>query len=122
MGSVPAFLLRKLYAKGSLKNTAAGFELTIQNTLASGTIVSLAPLQVDGIEYPLEKTTAILPDGSQVSAADVSAESGVRFSVGDKVTIRVAGKPLPSGQHKLTISPKTKEAGILDIFAEDMIT
>lgn len=122
MGSVPAFLLKKLYAKGSLKNTAAGFELTIQNTLASGTIVSLAPLQVDGIEYPLEKTTAILPDGSQVSAADVSAESGVRFSVGDKVTIRVEGKPLPSGQHKLTISPQTKEAGILDIFAEDMIT
>jgi hypothetical protein len=122
MGSVPAFLLKKLYAKGSLKNTAAGFELTIQNTLASGTIVGLAPLQVDGTDYPLEKTTAILPDGSQVSAADVSAESGVRFSVGDKVTIRVEGKPLQSGQHKLTISPKTKEAGILDIFAEDMIT
>lgn len=122
MGSIPAFLLRKLYRKGSLKNTAAGFELTIQNTLASGTIVSIAPLQVDGIEYPLERTTAILPDGRQISAADVSAESGVRFSVGDKVTIQVEGKHLSPGQHKLTISPKTKEAGILDIFAEDMIT
>lgn len=122
MGSVPAFLLRKLYVKGSLKNTAAGFELTIQNTLASGTIIGLAPLQVDGIQYPLVKTTAILPDGTQASAVDVSAESGVRFSVGDRVTIRVEGKPLPAGQHKLAISPKTKEVGILDIFAEDMIT
>ena len=121
MGSVPAFLLKKLYAKGSLRNIAAGFELAIQNTLASGTIVDLAPLRVDGTEYPLEKTTAILPDGSQVSAADVSTESPLRFSVGDRVTIQVEGKPLPPGRHKLTISPKTREAGILDILAEDTV-
>jgi len=122
MGSVPTFLLKKLYAKGSLKNTATGFELAIQNTLAPGTIVGLAPLQVDGTEYPLEKTTAILPDGSQLSATDVSAESPVRFAIGDRVTIQVEGKPLVAGPHKLVISPKTTEAGILDILAEDMIT
>lgn len=121
MGSIPAFLLKKLYAKGSLKNTATGFELAIQNTLAPGTIVGLAALQVDGTAYPLEKTTAILPDGTRVSAADVSAESPLRFAVGDKVTIQIEGKSLPAGPHRLTISPKTKEAGILHIPAEDTI-
>ncbi|UCC77164.1 MAG: hypothetical protein JSW37_02030 [Anaerolineales bacterium] len=121
MGSVPSFLLRKLYVKGSLRNTDTGFEVTIQNTLAPGTIVALAPLQVDGMEYPLHNIKAVLPDGRQVSAADVSAQAPVRFTIGDKVVIRVEGQPLSVGRHTLTIAPKTMEAGTLDIQAEDVI-
>nr|MBC7244569.1 hydroxymethylglutaryl-CoA reductase [Chloroflexota bacterium] len=121
MGSVPVFLLKKLYVKGSLKNTANGFELTIQNTLAPGTIEGLRPLQVDGVEYPLEQTRVILPDGRSISVAELSAQEPMRFAVGDKVTIQVEGTPLPAGMHKLTISPQTKEAGVLEIPAEDTI-
>ena len=122
MGSVPSFLLKKLYAKGSLKNTTDGFELAIRNTLAPGTIVGLAPLRVDGVEYPLEKTSAILPDGHRVSATEVSAGSPLTFAVGDTVTLQIQGQPLAPGPHRLIISPKTKEAGELDIFAEDMVS
>jgi len=121
MGSVPAFLLKKLYAKGSLKNTTTGFELAIQNTLAPGSIAGLLPLKVDSVEYPLAQTKVILPDGREVSAADVSAATPMRFAVGDTVTIRVEGSPLSAGVHTLTISPKTKEAGILEISAQDTV-
>jgi hypothetical protein len=121
MGSIPAFLLERLYAKGSLRNTAAGFELTIQNTLAPGTIVGLEPLQVDGEEYALERTKAVLPDGTQLSSSDLSAESPMRFAVGDRVTIQVDGFSLSPGLHKLVISPKTKEAGVLHIRAADNV-
>jgi len=121
MGSIPAFLLQKLYVKGSLKNSASGFELTIQNTLAPGTIVGLAPLQVDGVEYPLENTLAVLPDGTKASATKVSPESPMRFGINDKVMIQVQGQRLAAGPHKLTISAKTKEAGLLQIPAADTI-
>jgi hydroxymethylglutaryl-CoA reductase (NADPH) len=121
MGSVPAFLLKKLYVKGSLKNTATGFAFTIQNTLAPGTIVDLGSLQVDGVAYPPEKVKVGLPDGRIVSVTEVTAQSPLRFAVGDKVTIQVEDKPLPTGAHKLTLSPKTKEAGVLEITAEDTI-
>ena len=121
MSSVPTFLLKKLYVKRSLRNTATGFELAIQNTLAPGTIVGLAPLQIDGVEYPPEKIRVLLPNGSKLSPADVSTQSPMGFAVGDKVTIQVEGKPLPAGPHKLTISTKTKEAGTLQIPAEDTI-
>ncbi len=121
MGSIPAFLLTRLYVRGSLHNTATGFELTIQNTLAPGTIVGLAPLQVDGAEYPLETIRAVLPDGNQVPAPDVSADSPVRFTIGDKVTLQVNAEPLSPGTHRLTISPKTKEAGPFCIQVEDRI-
>jgi hypothetical protein len=121
MSSVPVFLLKKLYVKGSLKNTAAGFELTIQNTLAPGTIVGLAPLKVDGVECPLAQTAVLLPNGTKLTISDVSVQSPLRFNVGDKVTIQVEGQPLPAGPHKITISPKTKEAGTLAIPAEDTV-
>jgi hypothetical protein len=122
VGSVPAFLLKRLYVKGSLKNTATGFELMIQNTLAPGTIVGFDPLQVDGVFYPLEQTTATLPNGSQISATALSAASPQRFGVGDRVTIHIQGQPLAAGLHRLTISPKTMEAGLLQVFAEDAIS
>jgi len=121
MGSVPAFFLQKLYVKGSLKNIAAGFELSIRNTLAPGTIVGLMALKVDGAEYPLEHTVAILSDGTRVSAAEVSASTPLRFSVGDQVTIQVQCPPLAAGMHRLLICPKTKEAGLLEISAQDTI-
>jgi len=121
MGSIPTFLLKKLYVKGSLKNTTGGFELAIQNTLAPGTIAGLAPLKVDGQEYPLEKITVVLPNGNEVSAIGVSGAAPLRFAIGDKVTIQVAGDPLPAGMHNLTISPKTKEAGLLEIAVQDTI-
>lgn len=122
MSSVPVFLLKKLYVKGSLKNTAAGFELSIQNTLAPGTIVGMAPLQVDGVEQPLDQTRVVLADGKILSTSDVSPQSPLRFNVGDRVTIQVLGQPLPAGAHKIIISPKTKEAGVLHIPAEDVIS
>jgi hydroxymethylglutaryl-CoA reductase (NADPH) len=121
MGSIPAFLLKRLYVRGSLRNTATGFQLTIQNTLAPGTIVGLAPLQVNGAEYSLDTIKAVLPDGTQVPASGVSADSPVRFSIGDKVTMLVEAQPLPAGTHRLIISPKTKEAGRLSIEVEDRI-
>jgi len=122
MGSIPSFLLTKLYAKGSLKNTDAGFELAIRNTLSSGTIVGLAPLRVDGVEYPLAKTTAIMPNGQRVAASELSADSPLTFSLGDTVKVQVEGEPLAPGPHKVLISPKTLEAGELDIFAQDTVT
>ncbi|MEM4723913.1 MAG: hypothetical protein QXP01_02750 [Candidatus Hadarchaeum sp.] len=121
MGSVPAFLLKKLYVKGSLKNTASGFEFAIQNTLAPGTIVDLGSLQVDNVAYPPEQVKVILPDGRSISAKEVSAQSPMRFGVSDKVIIQVEGSPLSPGVHKLALSPKTKEAGVLEIPAEDTI-
>jgi len=90
--------------------------------VAPATIVGLAPLRVDGVEYPLETTTAILPDGRHVSATELSADSSLSFSVGDTVTILVEGEPLESGSHALFIGPRTKEVGEVEIFVRDTVS
>jgi hypothetical protein len=50
MVAVPSFLLKRLYVKGSLKNTPEGFQFDLKNSLGSGYGNELLPLVVDGIE------------------------------------------------------------------------
>ena len=47
MVSVPSFLLRKLYVKGSLKNTDEGFQFQLRNSLGSGYAHKMMALEVD---------------------------------------------------------------------------
>ena len=47
MVSVPSFLLRKLYVKGSLKNTDTGFQFQLRNSLGSGYAHKMMPLEID---------------------------------------------------------------------------
>jgi len=54
MVSVPSFLLRKLYVKGSLENTALGITFRLRNSLGSGYAEEMLPITVDGREMPLE--------------------------------------------------------------------
>ena len=48
MVSIPSFILRRLYVKGSLRNTDTGMEFQILNKLGSGQARRLLPLTVDG--------------------------------------------------------------------------
>ena len=58
MPGVPAFILRRLYAKGSLQNTLDGWRFTFPNTLGSGYAKGLLPLRLDDLdEIPMERTS-----------------------------------------------------------------
>ena len=54
MPGVPAFILRRLYVKSSLTNTAGGWQYQLRNSLGSGYARQLLPLTVDNTEVPLE--------------------------------------------------------------------
>ncbi len=56
MLSVPSFLLRKLYVKGSLQNTPQGISFRLRNSLGSGYAEEMSPITLDGREMPLEET------------------------------------------------------------------
>ena len=56
MVTVPAFLLRRLYVKSSLKSVPGGFEFQLRNRLGSGYAHKMWPLTLDGEEVPIENT------------------------------------------------------------------
>ena len=117
---IPAFLLRKLYIKGSLENIEDGFSFKLKNSLSPGTTTYVAPIKVDGNEYPLDSTTIKSIDG-EVLGSEISDENSFPIKVGVEIEIHVKGEALPDGEHTIDISLKTKEAGTLAFDVKDSV-
>jgi hypothetical protein len=120
MPAIPAFLLKKLYVKRSLKNTDAGVELEIKNNLAPGTIVGGSPLVIDGTEYPLTDTFAVSDEGER-AFSDVSKSNPLIFGINKSIIIRLKDVQLEPGSHRIRIPVLTREAGELKIEVKDTI-
>lgn len=118
---VPSFLLKKLYVKGSFKNTPNGFELALRNTLAPGTLIGFGPLKIDGRSIPLDKLFITVGNNAPVRASDVSVGAPRLFPLNTAVRFQVEDQPLEAGSHRVSMSVNTKEAGELKIDAEDSI-
>ena len=118
---IPTFLLKKLYVKGSFRNTPTGFQLSLRNTLAPGTLIGVGAIQIDGRDIPHEKIFISVDDSAPGRASDVSFDAPRAFPLNVTVTFRVEDRPLAPGPHRINISVNTREAGELKVDAEDSI-
>ena len=100
MVSVPGFLLRRLYVKGSLKNATGGFEFQLKNGLGSGYAHKMSPLILDGEELPPASTFFYL-DGREVTFSAVSKENTFTLAMNKAITVWVDGVTLEPTAHKL---------------------
>ena len=99
---VPAFLLRRLYVKGSLRNVDGGFEFDLKNSLGSGYAEKVLPISIDG-EDMLLGATRFSVDGESLRFDEVSAERPMTLGMNKTVTMSVAGSALSPGKHKIGI-------------------
>ncbi len=106
----PASMLAKLFVKGSLKNTENGFEFRFKNIIDSGTLTGMNPLVVDETAYDLSKTTLKLGDKS-IPADQITREHPVTVRAFIEASIQIDATPLTPGEHKVTLSVVTREAG-----------
>ena len=118
---IPSFLLKKLYVKGSFKNTANGFQISLNNILAPGTILGISPLQIDGRNVPLDQIEIVVGNEAPMRASDITPKSPKTFPINALATFNVQDQPLTPGPHRLTVQFNTKEVGELKIDAEDKI-
>ena len=100
MVSVPGFLLRRLYVKGSLKNADGGFEFELNNSLGSDYAHRMEPLLLDDIALPLESTYFTL-DGREVAFSEVSKDTPFTLATHKTITIWVDRVALDPGPHKI---------------------
>ncbi len=118
---VPTFLLKKLYVKGSFKNTPTGFQFALKNTLAAGTLIGLSQLQIDGRAIPLDQLSLTVGENAPVRASDIALTAPHTFPLNATITFSIEDQPLAPGMHRVSVSVNTKEAGELKIDAEDSI-
>ena len=117
---VPAFLLRRLYVKGSLRAHGSGFAFDLKNSLGSGYAEQVLPLTVDGEAAALEATTFYI-DGEGVRFSEVSAERPMTLAMNKAVTIAVEGVPLSAGKHTLNIGFVVTGMGTMQFDVTDAI-
>lgn len=96
---VPAFLLKRLYVRGSLRATADGFEFAIHNKLASGLAHEMRPVTLDGESLPLEQAYFRRRGEPEVRFSEVSEARPFALEAGSELLIGVRGVTLAPGPH-----------------------
>ena len=121
MAVVPAFILRRLYVKGSLQGTGAGFSFELKNTLGSGYATAIGPLSVDSDDVPLEDSFFTL-DGNEVPFSKVDKDNTFGLPLNRTIVISVRGRTLAVGTHKIGFSFTVPGFGKLGFDFADEVT
>lgn len=120
MVTVPAFLLRRLYVKGSLSNSKAGVEFQLLNRLGSGYARRLLPLTLDGREIPCENCSFSV-DGDWFSFDKVSNDLPFTLDMNKVTTISIAGEHLDGGPHTINMGFEVAGLGVLQFDFRDVL-
>jgi hypothetical protein len=99
---VPAFLLRRLYVKGSLRNDQGALVFDLHNTLGSGYADRVLPLRVDGAEVA-PATCAFVIDGHPVPFDSISEAQPMTLAMGRTLSVRATGLQLAPGEHSIEL-------------------
>lgn len=120
MVSVPGFLLRRLYVKGSLTNSPEGLRFQLKNSLGSGYARAMLPVSIDDLEFPLEKSYFIV-DGGEIQFSSVSDDTPFTIAMNKVITVLVKGTSVEPGAHKLTMGFVVPGLGSLKFDVRDTV-
>ncbi len=120
MPTIPAPLLKQLYSRGSLRNTTAGWEFQMRNSLAAAQLIGIG-LTCDGMAVPVAAIVVQLDPAVPRPAREISADAPLTFAVGVPMTVQVVGTRLTAGPHTLSIRADTREIGAVTIAVSDTV-
>ncbi|HEV7349722.1 hydroxymethylglutaryl-CoA reductase [Telluribacter sp.] len=116
---LPNVLLKQLYNRNSLRNTADGFSFSLKNRLADAKFTGLHRALIDGQEYSADLFSLETEEGNIVQVGVISEESPLAFPLRQSVRVRAKGAPLTEGTHSLEITLQTEPFGTLKLKVED---
>ncbi len=121
MVTVPGFLLRRLYVKGSLQTTEAGVSFQLKNSLGSGYAKGMTPVALDGVEYSMDETFFLM-EGKKTAFSQVSNDNRFTIALNKAITIVVKGVSLEPGPHKIAMGFVVPGLGQLRFDVKDKIS
>ena len=114
----PAWLTRKLFVRGSLRETRTGFTFRLQNVLSSAQLVAPPRIVVNGVDHPPERIEARRVGGDVVDVPAISPKRPLGFPRGSRWRLDLTGRLL-MGPNRVQIVVETEEFGPLEIFVEE---
>ena len=118
---IPSFLLAKLYMKGSLKNTASGFEFTLKNIIDSTMLIGIGPINSGEHTYEGEDIELTIAD-RKVNGANLSRGNPIPIRMGELLRVNVHCDPLEAGANKITVEAVSGDIGRIKFDISDIIS
>lgn len=112
MITVPSFLLRRLYLKGSLRNTDREVQFQLVNKLGTGYARRIFPLVLDGEDVPMEHCFFHV-DGVEFPFDAVSDETPFTLDLNKTTTITIKGVTLTNESHRIQMWFEVPGLGVL---------
>ena len=118
---VPAFLLRRLYVKGSLRHENGALVFDLHNALGSGYADRVLALRVDGAEVA-PAACAFVVDGQRVPFEDISELQPMTLAMGRTLSVRAEGLELEPGEHSIELGFVVTGMGEMRFDVKDIVS
>jgi hypothetical protein len=113
-------MLDRIYVRGSLKNTDAGYEFKLKNNIDNGTLSGVKSLVVDGADVAVTEISLKTTAGER-RADEITYRNPLPLYYNSEAAVRVTGQPLADGAHSLVLSINVYEVGTLQVKISDEI-
>lgn len=119
MSIIPEFLMKRVYKKGSLKQTEDGVCFDLKNVLGPGFISGFSFVKVNDATFESDKVKFVT-QGVEIPAENVSEQNPIGFRLGQEGTLILQGaKCLKDGINQIIIELMNPEAGIVKLSLTD---
>ena len=119
MSIIPEFLMKRIYKKGSLKQTEEGICFDLKNVLGPGFISGFNFIKINDATFSPDKVKFIT-QGAEIQAETVSEENPIGFRLGQEGTLILQGaKCLREGINQIIIELMNPEAGKVKLSLSD---
>ncbi len=121
MSIIPEFLLKRVYQKGSLRETAEGIAFDLKNLLGPGVVSGISFVKINDQEYN-PSVINVLTSGLNFIADQVTDENPINFRLNQEGTLLLQGaQGLKDGINKIVMEILSPYAGKVQVTLTDSI-
>jgi hydroxymethylglutaryl-CoA reductase (NADPH) len=121
MRLIPKALLKKLYNRASLRNTAAGVRLSVKNRLTPTRLLRIERVALDRHVIALADIELQFDGGPLIRADQLPVEPGIDFALGTLLTLNLAIESLDAGEHEIELAFVAEPFGKLEFKVHDTL-
>ena len=117
---IPAFILAKLYVKGSLKNNEDGFEFELKNIIDSTMLTGIGPVKVGDVLYGPETLTITIGEDI-LQGSSITPKTAIPFRMSIRAKLSVKGEKLSSEEQRMIVTAVSSDIGEVKFEIKDTV-
>jgi hypothetical protein len=118
---IPEFLLKRIYRKGSLRQTQEGIAFDLKNILGPGIITGINQIIINDVIYQ-SPVIKIISSGASTVAEQITSENPFLVKLNQEITCILEGaKGLKEGLNKIMVELSSIDIGKVQVTLTDVI-